>query len=60
MHGIENFARSMSLPVKDILKNPPLAPLQPRASPRAKEKETVSIAYRGQQEVSALEEISVE
>ena len=33
--------------------------LQPRASPTAKEKATVGIAYNGQQKVSALKEISV-
>ena len=50
---------STSLFVKGNLKSPPLALLQPRASLRAKEKETVEIAYSGQQ-INALEEISVE
>ena len=46
--------------VKDNLKCPPLALLQPRVSPRAKEQETVETAYTGQRKVRALEEMSVE
>ena len=50
---------NISLLVKDNLKSPPLALLQPRASRRAKDKETVDIEYNGQQEVSAPEELNV-
>ena len=46
--------------MKDNLKSPPLALLQPRASRTAKKTETVDIAYDGQQKVSALEATSVE
>ena len=42
--------------MKDNLKGPPLALLQPRARPRVKEKGTVEIAHDGQQQISALEE----
>ena len=51
---------SSSLLVRDNMKSPPLALLQPRASPRAEGKETVEIAYNGPQKVNAVEEISVE
>ena len=51
---------SSSLLVRDNMKSPPLSLLQPRASPRAEGKETVEIAYNGQQKVNAVEEISVE
>ena len=52
--------RSISLLVKDNLKIPRVLLEQPRASLRAKEKETVEIAYNGQQKVNALEEMSVQ
>ena len=50
--------RSISLLVKDDLKSPPLALLLPRASLRAKDTETVKIAYN--KKVSALDQTSVE
>ena len=50
----------MSRLVKDNLKSPLLALLQPRASLRAKQKDTVEIAYSRQLKVDALEEVSVE
>ena len=43
-----NFVKSISLLVKDNLKNPLLALLQPGASLSAKEHETVEIASKGQ------------
>ena len=49
----------ISVLVKDNLKSPPLALLQPRASPRADGEDTVEIAYNGQHKVNALAEISV-
>ena len=42
------------------LEKPFLALVQPKASLRTKEKETVEIAHNGQQKVNALEETSVE
>ena len=51
---------NISLLVKDNLKSPLLALVQPRASLRAKQKEAVDIAYSEQQKVSGLEETSVE
>ena len=45
---------------EDNLKGPLLALLQPRATPRVKEKETVEIAFNGQQKADGLGEISVE
>ena len=55
----QKIVGNISLLVKDNLKNPSLAMLQPRASRRAKDKETVDIAYNGQQEVSAAEKLNV-
>ena len=52
--------KHFSFLVKDNLKSPPLALLQPRANLRAKEHETVDIAFNEQQKLNALEEISVE
>ena len=46
--------------VKDNLNSPRRALLQQRASLRAKEKETLDIAYNGRPKVSALEVKSVE
>ena len=56
----QKVVRSISLPVKDYLKSPPLALLLPRARIRAQEREPVEIACSEQQKVNALEEVSVD